>query len=167
MKKSVIQAYTLIEILVGITIISVLFAIGYVNFRDFSRRQVIAGAGKLLQGDLRLAQQLALSGQKPQDTKCTDPGNYLIGYKFSMSLNEYKVIASCSGGDVTNPAKIAKDVVLPTGITEIVAPAGDIMFKVLGQGTDITPGGQKVITLKQANTTNEFKVTVGSGGEIQ
>ena len=36
-------AYTLIEILVALTIVGLIFGIGYVNFRDFARRQALAG----------------------------------------------------------------------------------------------------------------------------
>ena len=61
-KKS---GFTLIEILVSMTIIGFLFSFGYASFRDFSRRQALAGVVKQVQGDLRLAQQKALSGEKP------------------------------------------------------------------------------------------------------
>jgi prepilin-type N-terminal cleavage/methylation domain len=49
-KKSV-RAYTLIEVLVVLSIIGVLFGIGYVSYRDFSRRQELAGVAKNIQGE--------------------------------------------------------------------------------------------------------------------
>ena len=53
--------YTLIEILVGLTIIGIIFGVGFASFREFSRRQSLAGGVKTLVGDLRLAQEQAIS----------------------------------------------------------------------------------------------------------
>ena len=50
------NGYTLIEILVALTIIGLLFSFGYVSFRDYSRRQAVSDAVKTMQGDLRLAE---------------------------------------------------------------------------------------------------------------
>ena len=70
------SAYTLIEILVGLTIVGLLFGFGFVSFRDFSRRQTLAGSAKKVQGDLRLTQESALSGKKPSDFDCNPPTFY-------------------------------------------------------------------------------------------
>lgn len=156
------KGYTLIEILVGLTIIAILFAIGYVNFRDFARRQAIAGAAKLLQGDIRLAQQQALSGQKPDDPKCKDP-NILNGYFFDITSDtEYKVYASCSGGNVAP----TKDVILPTGLT-ITSTLNPVLFKVLGDGTNIPQGQASFIKMTQAVTGNTISITITRGGDVQ
>jgi prepilin-type N-terminal cleavage/methylation domain-containing protein len=159
-----LKGYTLIEILVGLTIIAILFFVGYVNFRDFSRRQAISGAGKLLQGDLRIAQQLALSGQKPTDANCAGTNN-LNGYFFEISLSrtEYKIYASCSAGA---SAEITKTVTLPSGVTASYPSPNPILFKVLGQGTNLT-NESATITLTQDATANTFVVTIGVGGDIR
>lgn len=158
------SAYTLIEILVSLTIIAVLFTVGYINFRDYSRRQALANSGKILQGDLVLTQQQALSGQKPDDPNCNDP-NILNGYFFNVVSNtEYQIYASCSGGAVLT---LSKDVTLPGGITISTPTPNPILFKILGSGTNIVSGGNVAITLSQTSSTNTFTVTIGSGGEIQ
>lgn len=159
------EGYTLIEILVALTIIGLLFGVGYVNFRDFSRREAIAGAGKLLQGDLRLAQQLALTGQKPSDSSCNDP-NILSGYDFTfVSNSEYTIKADCSGGTVST---VTKDVTLPSDISLSALPSPNpILFKIIGQGTNIPSGTNVTIQLVQAQTTNTYTITIGSGGDIQ
>jgi prepilin-type N-terminal cleavage/methylation domain-containing protein len=147
------NGYTLIEILVALTIIGILFGFGYVNFRDFSRRQALAGVVKQVQGDLRLAQQMALSGQKPADC-----GSTLNGYNFNVILpNEYKIVANCSG---TTPDS-AKDVFLPEGIN--FDSASSVLFKVLGQGTS----GGAMITLIQTSTNASAVIMVDPGGNIQ
>jgi prepilin-type N-terminal cleavage/methylation domain-containing protein len=155
------KGYTLIEILVGLTIIGLLFGFGFVSFRDYSRRQALAGAAKQIQGDLRLAQEDALAGQKPDSSFCNDPAS-LNGYDFAVvSTSEYKLEADCTGGLVTQ-----KDVVLPAD-TSIASDVNPILFKILGQGTSLGSGQSATITLAQTGTNNQATVTVSSGGEIQ
>lgn len=156
------KGYTLIEILVGLTIVALLFTIGYVNFRDFARRQAIAGAGKLLEGDIRNAQQQALSGQKPDVLACNNP-NTLNGIQFAVdSATKYLINADCTGGVVT-----IKSVNLAAGVSVNTPDPNPIEFKVLGQGTNIPSGASAIVTLSQAATNNTFSLTIGSGGEIQ
>jgi len=151
------SGYTLIEILVGITIIALIFGFGYVSFREFSRRQALAGAVKEIKGDLRLAQALALSGGKPAG--CS---GFLKGFGFRVeSTSSYKIEASCMN--------IVEDktVNLPTGISISTPSPNPVLFKVLGQGTNIPSGGSAVITLTQAGTGSTLVVTITDGGEIK
>ncbi|HUC94566.1 MAG TPA: prepilin-type N-terminal cleavage/methylation domain-containing protein [Candidatus Saccharimonadales bacterium] len=149
------NGYTLIEILVALTIIGLLFSFGYVSFRDYSRRQAVSDAVKTIQGDLRLAEGDAITGQKPTGCNTT-----LDTFSFTIvSQWEYKIEGNC--GITTIPVK---DVILPSGITISTPPA--LQFKVLGQGTNIV-GASWVITVSQTGTTNTGKVTVTTGGDIQ
>lgn len=162
------QGYTLIELLVGLTIIGILFAFGYVNFRDFSRRQAVAGIAKQIEGDLRLAQQQALSGLVPDDAKCRAPNNLLNGINFRVVTSgfggTYAVEADCSGGIVSDPA--IKSVTLPDAIS-ISSTLNPIRFNVLGNGNNIQGGQNAVITILQQGTGNQKLITVTSGGEIK
>ena len=156
------SGYTLVEILVGLTIIGLLFGFGFVNFRDFSRRSALSGAIKSVQGDLRVAQQAALSGQKPKNPFCDDP-NILNSYNFMVySVSEYKLEAVCSGGVVST-----KDVILPSDVLIANPVPNPIQFKVLGQGTNIPTGSDATITLTQIGTNNTASTKVSTGGEIR
>lgn len=151
------NGYTLIEILVGITIIGILFGIGYVSFREFSRRQAVAGAAKQIRGDLRLAQEQALAGKKPEG--CAS--KQLDSYSFSVSLpRSYTVQASCA----TDPSK---SVTLSSDLTIVAPSPNPITFKALGQGTNISQSGTATLTLTQAGTNNRVDITVTAGGEIK
>lgn len=166
---STTSAYTLIEILIALTIIGLIFGIGYVNFRDFSRRQALAGVVRKIKGDLRVAQENATSGQKPADPskKCVDLTGattpLLNGYNFRVlpDAHTYVIQAACSGGTVD----VKSVSVLSDNIT-ISISQNPILFKVLGQGTDIgaTP---VLITLTQTGTGSQAVITVSSGGEIK
>lgn len=163
-----LSAYTLIEILVGLTIIGLLFAFGYVSFREYSRRQAFASVVRGLKADLRLAQEKALSGEKPDDVRCNAP-NVLTGYNFRVtSTFTYSLEAVCTGGA---PIVVKSVDVLSAGVG-IAAPSHNpILFKVLGQGTDISQGapdnGRVDIGLMQAFTQSIMSVTIKSGGEIE
>jgi len=150
------HAYTLIEILVSLTIIGLIFGVGYISFREFARRQALAGAARSLRGNLRLAQEQALAGKKP--IGCT----VLDGYRFStVSESVYSIMAGCSNGNFS----IGKNSVsFPIGVTMNPVP-GDILFKVLGQGTDL--GSDVEVNLVQEVTGNTIKVTITTGGEIK
>src|SRR5437762_5518928 len=102
------KGYTLIEILVGLSIIGILFAVGYLNFRDYARRQAVVAASRALKSDLRLAQEQALAGQKP--TGC----GTLNGYQLNItSTTAYEIDAVCDVGNVI----AVKNITTPTGIT--------------------------------------------------
>ena len=153
-------AYTLIEILVALTIVGLIFGIGYVNFRDFSRRQALAGTARSIMGDLRLAQEQALAGKKPVSAFCDSP-NQLNGYNFRViNASSYRLAANCSGGNVET-----KLVTLPADITISSPSPNPITFKILGQGTNLS--ADATITLTQTGTSNTRSITVTTGGEIK
>jgi prepilin-type N-terminal cleavage/methylation domain-containing protein len=161
------SGYTLIEILVGLTIVGLLFGVGYANFRAFSQRRVVIDAAKNLQGDLRLTQGMAIAGQKPDDPACNSPTNTLNGYYFNiLSETSYEIRASCSGGI---PGAANKTITLNNGalFASPFPSPNPILFKVIGQGTNIPEGQNVVIKMVQAGTTNESSVTISSGGQIQ
>jgi prepilin-type N-terminal cleavage/methylation domain-containing protein len=134
------RAYTLIEILIALTIVGIVFVIGYAGFRDFARRQTVISMARNIKSDLRLAQEMALSSKKP------DGCSVLDGYEFNVSnvTQEYTISARCSGA-AQAPVKTVE---MPENIaiTKIPAFGEPILFKVLGQGTNLPQGS--LITLK-------------------
>lgn len=160
------QGFTLIEILVGLTIIGMLFSFGFVSYRDFTRRQTLSSFVKQVQGDFRLAQANALAGIKPNSSAC-DSTYILDNYGVEvLSSTEYQIIAQCSKVGVSTTIT-TKDVEIPTGITISTPSINPIKFKVLGQGNNIPSGETVVITLTQLGTSNTQTVTISAGGEIK
>lgn len=150
--------YTLIEILVGLTIISLVFITGYISYREFSRRQLLGAASRQVIADLRLAQAQAFAGKKPGTIACADP-NYLEGVSFFiLNATSYRIAALCKPSSfyVT-----IKDVTFQSGVT--INNPGLITFKVLGQGTNLS--GYTVITLT-ANGASQ-NIMIGPGGTIE
>jgi len=154
------KGYTLLEILVALTIVGIIFSIGYVGFRSFSQRQEMQSVVRNIRGDLRLAQGQALAGKKPSGANCDSPAT-LSGFNFRVdSLTTYSINAVCSGGLIPT-----KSVSMPSGITITPGAVNPIVFKIIGNGTNIT--GQVVINITQTGTTNTASITVTEGGEIQ
>ena len=151
------KGYTLIELLVGLSIIAIIFSVGLAGYREFSRRQALTGVSKQLKADLRLAQQLALTGQKPEDVSC----NTLDGYIFSrVSASSYRLLADCAG--IATPY-VYKEVDLGTDIT-LTSTNTNFTFKVLGQGTDLT--AINTITLTHTSG-NQNSMVIGIGGDVR
>lgn len=155
------KGYTLIELLIGITIISIVFGVGLAGYREFSRRQVLSGATKRMKADLRLAQQLALTGQKPEGSSCPTLNNYAFS---KIGASRYTLAANCTNtlGVVLSPI-IIKTVDLGSDTT-FTAGTFTIRFKVLGQGTDLTTSD--VITLTHASGSVST-IVVGVGGDVR
>lgn len=161
MRSKNTSAFTLVELLIGITIISIVFGVGIASYREFSRRQALTGVSKQLKADIRLIQQLALTGQKPENVSCPT----LNGYTFSrVNSTVYTLSANCSNasGAVMSPIEI-KSVDLGTDIT-LTATVPNMLFKVLGQGTDLASANSLLLT---HTSGNDITITVGVGGDVR
>jgi len=134
--KSNLLGFTLLELLVVIMTMTLLFGLTYANFRDFQRRQYLESAERQVEADLRLAQQLALSGRKPDTT----PDNVcesrvLHGYRFHRTnVRTYDIEAYCPGAGAD--AYVVKSQELPA-LLQIHAggiPGNTVTFKVVSGG---------------------------------
>lgn len=150
------SAFTLIELLVSVTITIILFSIGFVSFREFSRRQVLTGAVKTVVSDLRLAQQLSFSGEKPDGVVCSQ----LLSYNFVVvNASTYRILAVCE-----NANHIVKEVVVGSDIG-ISASSSTTSFKVLGLGTNLS--ATNTITITHSPTSRNQAITIGVAGDIK
>jgi prepilin-type N-terminal cleavage/methylation domain-containing protein len=151
--------YTLIELLVAVSIIGLIFSFGYISYRDFARRQSILGSARRIRADLRLAQEQALAGKKPSSLACSEKGS-LNGYDFYVESDTiYKIQANCAGVFVTDKTvEISSEIILTANYDRFT-------FKVLGKGTNLSVPA--VITLTQAATENTQTIKVSPEGEIK
>jgi prepilin-type N-terminal cleavage/methylation domain-containing protein len=153
------SGYTLIEILVSMSIIGLIFSFGYISYRDFARRQSLLGSARRLKADLSLAQEQALSGKKPSSVACSGAGS-LNGYDFYVdSATSYIIQANCVGGLVDD-----KVVEISSEISLTAIP-NRFTFKVIGKGTSLSD--LATITLTQTATGNTQIITVSPEGEIK
>lgn len=151
-------AFTLVELLVVLSISGIVMGIGFAGFRQYSQRQVLIAAAREVRGDLRLLQEKAISGEKT----CT---GRLDGYRFAIlsGNTQYSMTELCSGIGYNNKNKS-----IASGFT-ITATQEPILFKVLGQGTDIDiqVSPSSTITLTQTATGKTIPITVSANGSIE
>lgn len=160
MKQNLLKyaAFTLVEILVSLSLILLLTGLGYAGYRDFSRRQTLLSAARKIEGDLRYAQGLANSGTAPASpASCTN----LSGYRFLLTASAYTISALCTEGYVD----VKKDVSPGANIT-ISSTLPSFLFKVLASGTNIPEATPVTITLRQTGVSASVAIKVNSAGQV-
>jgi prepilin-type N-terminal cleavage/methylation domain-containing protein len=157
------HGFTLIETLVSITVVAMLFGLGYANYRNYANKQALLDSARKVEGDLRLAQEYALSGKKP-DSGCT----VLDGYRFKVntSSKSYSIHPVCDNG---SEKTAVKNVSFGNKISQVsTTPTNNMLFKVIGEGTTIGTGGtQLTITLTQTGTNKKVDVITSSSGSVK
>ena len=150
--------YTIIEILVVLVVMGLTFTLGFVGFRDFARKQALNTVAAEIKADITLAQEQALSGKKPSG--CV---GYLRGFSLSVYADtaSYIIRAVCD-----NLIDVSQKSYADSGVSLSLSGPNPLIFKTLGQGTNIDSGSQAVIQITQQTTNNYQLVTIGSNGEI-
>lgn len=147
-----LPGFTLIELLVSASIILLLTGMGVAAYNRFNESQTLKQEAEDLRNNLRLAQAKALSQEKP--ASCTGS---LAGYEVSFPNNtEYQILARC--GNTISLAQVK----LKGGVRK-TSGNFSVLFKLLGQGVDISGGNSVILTLG----SNSQTVTVLAGGEIR
>lgn len=164
------RGYTLIEILIALTIMSLLFGIGFSGFRDYSRRQQLESISRQVRADISIAKERAFAGTKPTspNAQCDSPQTLMGHGIFAVGGGaSYQLYAICTGGTSFIDTRT-----MPTGftITRTYSPAGcpvvSTYFKAIGQGTSLSTGCNAVFTITNTSTTQTTTVTMTSSGEI-
>ena len=152
-----LRGFTLIEVLVSISVAAVLSGIGLAAYAQFNRRQILSSAVRMVISDLRLAQSKADGGEKPEE--CSGG---LLGYKFVMEGDTgYSLQADCSPAVV-----LIKTVSFQPAIKKI-AGFNYVKFKSLRQGVEINPSVNNFITIQAFGSEDLQKtIRIGLGGEI-
>lgn len=141
--------FTLVEILVAVTIFAVLTAGAMVSFRQFTARQQVIESSKDLQQAMRFAQKKARVGEKPSG--CSTLQGYAVrGTPSSVTIT---MTAVCDNGqylvtsfELKGEARLANNL--------------DIIFRV------ITAGVTGVGAVRVQNSLFSFEFVVNAGGEV-
>jgi len=129
--KKFCLGFTLIELLLVASIITIIFGIGIAQYMNFNRSQILEQAARGLENNLRMAQMMASSGEKPKGCSVLD--GYRVGF-FSGGSNpdSYTITAICGGKTVDSGQNFS----LPSVVKFSPLPPS-FLFKVLSQGTDL------------------------------
>src|SRR4030042_2940310 len=110
------KAFTLVELLVVIGIMSILFSIGVYTYLNFQRPQQLENAVTQVATDLKYAQSKSLSGAK--DAACDASYPDLLGWVvgFTPSNTFYQIAGAC--GTLTNYTNFYLSTLdLPSGVS--------------------------------------------------
>jgi prepilin-type N-terminal cleavage/methylation domain-containing protein len=165
-KLSYKRGYTLLELLIVISIITVVFTFGFARYQDFQRRQQLEAAALTIRSDLRLAQEFSLAGRKPDNPSGNDcEDSPLNGYIFRrLSASTYQIEASCVEGDVIvrGPITISSGISL-SGIPG--TPTDELLFRVLAKG--VNRSSNTTLTLTQTSSGATTQIIISPSGEIR
>lgn len=146
-------AFTLIEMMVAVTVMGILTAVGVARYRQFNEKQKVVVAGKEVITLLRNTQKKAKSGDRP-----TDCDGVLDGYmmRVTIATSQVDIIALCRGLPViTNTVLLTNDVIFAEG--------GEYIFNGLSGGVESTADE---ITVTDVNRTYSYKVGITASGAI-
>ena len=141
--------------MIAIGIMLIIFVVAVPNYRVYQRSRSLEKAYQELVADLRMAQEYAMSGKKPESCGVNTLQGFYITY--SGDPTSYRIRVRC-GGYSTIKTVILSDVT--------ISNFGNIGFKPLGEGTTVAGGTNINITLTQNVTGATKTVTIDSGGEI-
>lgn len=174
--KKLSGGFTLVELIIVIVSMVLIFSVGYGNYRGFQRRQHLESAVRMVMGDLRLAQGMALAGRKPTEpagNACTT--GVLGGYVFSRTTAylagppeipaSYTIFALCP--DWGNRVAVKGPVELPEDINLLAFGGGNrFMFRVLGRGIDRSSNVTLTFNFVGGGVANR-SITITPAGNIQ
>jgi prepilin-type N-terminal cleavage/methylation domain-containing protein len=145
------RGFSLVELLVSITLLALLAGLGLVKYNTYNQQQVVVQAASDLKNNLRLIQNKALSGEK-------DCSGTLEGYEVTFGTTSYTYCSRCSGG----ASGTSQTYNLPDPVQFTLVPTS-LFFKVLAQGVLINGSSQIDVTAYGRTES----VAVSSLGEIR
>ena len=159
MKKRWVVGYTLIEVVIAVSIGLLVTGLGLAAYNRFNERQGLEAGGSQLYSDLRLAQSRAAASDKPVACASGTLQGYRLLY-LTGSTTKYQVMALCDG-ELVDVGIIRT---LPRGVeTESGVGAhcdNEATFYILGKGA---VGGDFCI---KGFGGRYYKVSVSDSGEI-
>jgi len=153
------SGYSLIEVLVAVTIIGILTGSSLVGYNRFQGRQGLKSAGEQLVSDLRLTQQKALSGEKAAGW-CQGADESLTGWRLIFtSAAEYDIKGVCSNAATT----IFKSITLPNSVTKSSGDSSVDFAAINGTTSDAS----FVLSRQLGTSSSQITVTTTSAGLVR
>jgi len=149
------KGFSLIEIIVTLTLMLLLFGGAIANYTRYTDVQKLKQAALTLKNNLRMAQNKAQVGEKPPGIACTQ----LVGYEVSFTKYSYSYQAVCKPSAVGAP-KTSFD--LPNNVIFNPLPTKSMVFGVLTRGVNIA----STTTLTLTSGKSKYELSIDPKGEI-
>jgi prepilin-type N-terminal cleavage/methylation domain-containing protein len=151
-KKSMRRSgFTLIEIIVSVTLLLLLSGLFIANYTEFRNSQTVKQSASDLISNLQAVRTMASAGVKPSGC------DTLVGYAVEFTADAYTASAVCQDGDEYPPVTYT----LPANVTFSPIPDA-ITFYALNRGAS----ADQTITITRAGTTMKMKVSVFTSGVV-
>lgn len=173
MMKNSSAGYTLIELLIVISITAILSLVGFANYKNFTQEQIVSKASADLQSMLRLVQSNASSSVLCTDNVNTSP--------WKISLNQLSLTLSCGPtnsiektytfdkaqiSSITGSSCGGSASSLPVTIT-FVNIVGNLVFESSGASATCLSSQTWVITVTNTQDSTKTKsFTLSRGGAV-
>ncbi len=159
------KGFTLLEILIVMSVILLISIGSYVGFIQFSRQQSLTSAWDSLRNNLNEARSNSMSQAILTDA-CNQASQTLVGHQVRFyapagAPHYYSLEEVCSSGSVTTA--LVRTVYLPSGVvfTSIPAPSSPLRFLI------ITGAVSNPTTVTISNGKNAVNISVDSVGVIR
>jgi prepilin-type N-terminal cleavage/methylation domain-containing protein len=159
--QSFTLGFSLIELLVVISISIIIMSLGYANYTAFGRKKTLEKAVSAFKSDLIFAREYALSGKKPAPGvgACDSLESYEVR---SPSSRIYEIWAICDNNG-SSVEYMLKTTTLPIRVTFSSFPSA-VTFRVLGRG--VVTASDITIVLRTTGASNQT-VTISPSGQIR
>jgi len=115
------SGFTIIEIIVAISVITILVSVSYAGYAAFSQRQKLTSAGQTLKNDLRDIQSRSFNSEADCSIcNCNNPSvSSSVAWYIDLSESERKFYGICQGNlfTVTN-LNLESDILIETNIND-------------------------------------------------
>jgi prepilin-type N-terminal cleavage/methylation domain-containing protein len=135
-----IKGFSLVELMVAIGLMLIVLMVAVPNYENFRRGKTLDKAYQEMVADLRMGQEYAMSGKKPQEAASPCITSTLQGYYIDKILPSTYLIRVQCGGTLYTVKSVRMDNVTLNNF-------GSFGFKPLGGGTTINIGGTRTIIL--------------------
>jgi|SRR3989344_6902827 len=153
------NGFTLIEMLIAISVMSLLVGGSIAGYNKYNTRQIVIQDGKILASTLRTAQTRARVGDKPT-AGCTKLDGYRVIGTANASTYELRVV--CDGAD----AGTISTITLTTGV--IIQQSFNFLFPILSSGVvgAVGAGTNVVVQNNVVSGGYRYTVSVSSSGVV-
>jgi len=161
--KRMRYGFTLIELIIVVSILLILSFGVLVNYNTYNDRQKVHQAAMTLKADLRYVQSLIVSGQKPVSI-CTTLDAYVVTFNgiagCASGFECYAITPKCDDALLTDDIRVftlPKSVIFSTTYSSIE-------FYPLTRGTNLS--APLIITLTGVGTDNTYSIQVSPSGSV-
>ncbi len=157
------KGFTIIELLVSMSIIFLLIGFTFAGYARFNTRQQLNSAGQTLKNTLRDIQSRAYNGE--MDCSICDcsvtAGNSFKGWYVDFTAQ--KIYGECIAPDATQPTYTPKSFDLGAQVTIVPSPVSKIMFRYSPPGVDLSTN----VCLSLSNLADTYYlIMINQSGDI-